>query len=63
MCIRLSIRLAIFALALAMLMACSHSTNTNTSAALRAREQAIQNCILSGGHPHLGPDNSILCGN
>lgn len=33
----------------------------NTAAALRARQQAIQDCILSGGHAQLGPNDTILC--
>ena len=33
----------------------------NTAAALAARQQAVQNCIVSGGHPRLGPGQTIIC--
>lgn len=29
--------------------------------ALLLRQHQIQDCILSGGHPHLGPGDTILC--
>lgn len=32
-----------------------------TASALAARQKAVQDCILSGGHPGLGPDDTILC--
>jgi hypothetical protein len=35
---------------------CSHAASD-----LFAKQYAIQNCILSGGHARLGPDNTILC--
>ena len=58
----LSSLLLIGALTLAIfLSACSHSPYT--ASALAKEQQAIQECILSGGHAHLGPNNSIICGN
>ena len=29
--------------------------------ALLLRQRAVQDCILSGGHPHLGPGDTIVC--
>ena len=58
--VRLAVYLALVLAALWM-AGCSHAINPNSAAALKARNQAIQNCILSGGHARLGPDNTILC--
>lgn len=37
-------------------MGCSRN-----AADLAARQRAVQDCILSGGHARLGPGNTILC--
>lgn len=31
------------------------------AAALDAQQRAIRDCILSGGHPHAGPNDTIFC--
>lgn len=46
---------------LALLVLAGCASGPNTAAALRARQQAIQDCILSGGHAQLGPNDTILC--
>lgn len=51
------IRLLIFALVMLALSSCA----SGEVDALLARQKEIQDCILSGGHAHLGPDNSIVC--
>lgn len=35
---------------------CSHAASD-----LDRRQREVQDCILSGGHARLGPDDSILC--
>lgn len=52
-----SIRLLIFVLVILSLSACADKNLVD----LTSRQQEIQDCILSGGHAHLGPDNSIVC--
>lgn len=43
-------------LAIWMLAACSHAASD-----LQRTQRQIQDCILAGGHAHLGPGNTILC--
>ena len=49
------------ALTLGLVFAFWGCSGPNTAAAVAARQKAVQDCILSGGHPRLGPDNTILC--
>lgn len=37
-------------------LGCSHVASD-----LARRQREIQNCIVSGGTPELGPDDSIIC--
>jgi len=53
---KLLIRAIIAALALIALASCAHHETT-----LQRMNREIQNCILSGGHAHLGPDSTIEC--
>lgn len=43
-------------IAMLWLSACSRAATE-----LEARQRQIQDCILSGGHAHLGPGQTILC--
>lgn len=52
--IRFAGALAALATALVMLFGCVSSDPD-----IMGRQ--IRNCILSGGHPHLGPDDTIIC--
>lgn len=40
------------------LAGCAHQEST-----LHRMNREVQECILSGGHAHLGPDNTIECAN
>jgi hypothetical protein len=55
--VRLVIR-ALFALPLLLyaLTGCAGLATT-----LQARQQAVQDCILAGGHPRPGPGDTVIC--
>lgn len=53
--------LSLVVAALFMVSGCASVENPNSAKALARRQQAVQDCILQGGHPVLGPSNTILC--
>lgn len=46
-------------LMLALFLGCSRGPNT--AAGVKARQDAINDCILAGGHARLGTGSTILC--
>jgi len=54
--VQILIRAVFVALALLVLAGCSAAAN-----ALQARQRAVQDCILAGGHPRPGPGDTIIC--
>lgn len=54
---RFLVRLLIFLFAVYMLSGCATATKRD----LDSLNQNIQDCILSGGHPRLGPENTVIC--
>lgn len=51
---------AILAWVAVLLCGCS-TKGIPTPSEILDRNQQIQDCILSGGHPHAGPSNTIIC--
>lgn len=51
-----AIAVGVAMIAIFMLAACSHLASD-----LDARQSAVQDCILSGGRPFLGPGKTIIC--
>jgi len=55
--LKMSYLLIVAALLAFAVYGCASSGSTK----LADQQQAVQNCILSGGHARLGPNNTILC--
>lgn len=53
--------LVLIAVILLLTSACALTENPYSASALARRQQAVQDCILSGGHPVLAPSNQIVC--
>lgn len=51
-----AIAVGVAIVAVCMLAACSHVASD-----LERRQREVQDCILAGGHAHLGPGQTILC--
>lgn len=54
---QLVIRISVFIIILILLFGCASKRTQE----LDTLQQAVQDCILQGGHPHLGPADTIIC--